>query len=55
MGGNRNNNCSVLVRNINRSTSTDTLKEVFGKIGEVKDVYIPRDYHTREPKGFAFV
>ena len=29
--------------------------EVFSKFGEVKDVYIPRDHYTREPRGFAFV
>ena len=25
------------------------------KYGEVKDVYIPTDYYTRRPRGFAFV
>ena len=25
------------------------------KYGEVKDVYIPMDYYTRRPRGFAFV
>jgi FUS-interacting serine-arginine-rich protein 1 len=30
-------------------------RQVFSKFGEVKDVYIPRDHYTREPKGFAFV
>ena len=46
---------SLLVRNLDRGTTTDTLKDVFGKFGEVKDVYIPRNHQTREPKGFAFV
>ena len=27
----------------------------FGRIGEVRDVYIPRDYHSQQPKGFAFI
>jgi len=27
--------------------SADELKEVFGKFGEVKDVYIPRDFYTK--------
>lgn len=27
----------------------------FGRIGEVRDVYIPRDFHSQQPKGFAFV
>jgi RNA recognition motif-containing protein len=25
------------------------------KYGNVRDVYIPTDYHTRQPRGFAFV
>jgi hypothetical protein len=25
------------------------------RYGRVKDVYMPRDYYTRRPKGFAFV
>jgi RNA recognition motif-containing protein len=25
------------------------------KYGDVRDVYIPTDYHTRKPRGFAFV
>jgi RNA recognition motif-containing protein len=28
---------------------------MMGKYGEVRDVYIPTDYHTRKPRGFAFV
>jgi RNA recognition motif-containing protein len=27
----------------------------FGRIGEVRDVYIPRDFHSHQPKGFAFI
>lgn len=27
----------------------------FGRIGDVRDVYIPLDYHSQQPKGFAFV
>jgi RNA recognition motif-containing protein len=36
-------------------SSVDVLKEVFSKYGEVGDVYIPRNFSTNEPKGFAFV
>ena len=25
------------------------------KYGEIRDVYIPSDYYTRKPRGFAFV
>ena len=31
------------------------LKDIFSKYGEVGDAYIPRNYSTNEPKGFAFV
>lgn len=46
---------SLLVRNLDKRISPDQLKEVFGKYGEVRDVYMPRDHYTREPRGFAFV
>jgi FUS-interacting serine-arginine-rich protein 1 len=35
-------------------TSQD-LQQAFGRIGELRDVYIPRDYHNQQPKGFAFI
>ena len=28
---------------------------MFGKYGPVSDVYIPLDYYTRQPRGFAYV
>jgi arginine/serine-rich splicing factor 2 len=34
---------------------TDLLREKFERYGEIGDVYIPRDFHSHEPKGFAFV
>ena len=46
---------SLMVRNISFDTSSHELKDIFSKYGEVRDVYIPRDYHTRRPKSFAFV
>lgn len=33
----------------------DDLRELFSKYGEVRDVYMPLDFHTRMPRGFAFV
>ncbi|KAF0685809.1 Aste57867_22331 [Aphanomyces stellatus] len=46
---------SLLVRNLNKSTSADDVKEVFGQHGEVRDVYTPLDFYTKESRGFAFV
>jgi hypothetical protein len=34
--------CSLLVRNISYRVRADELKEVFGRYGEVRDVYIPQ-------------
>ncbi len=31
------------------------LREEFGKFGEVKDVHMPKDYHTGKLRGFAFI
>lgn len=46
---------SLLVRNVAPDITTQDLQRAFGKIGEVRDVYIPRDYHSQQPKGFAFI
>lgn len=46
---------SLLVRNISPDIRQEDLQHAFGKIGEVRDVYIPRDFHSQQPKGFAFV
>jgi hypothetical protein len=46
---------SLLVRNIGPSISNNDLIQAFGRIGDVRDVYIPRDYHSQQPKGFAFI
>jgi len=35
--------------------TTQDLQTAFGRIGEIRDVYIPRDYHSHQPKGFAFI
>ena len=37
------------------SHRSDDLREMFTKYGPVRDVYIPLDYYTREPRGFAYV
>eukprot|EP00638_Chattonella_subsalsa_P017633 CAMPEP_0117831034 /NCGR_PEP_ID=MMETSP0949-20121206/8858_1 /TAXON_ID=44440 /ORGANISM="Chattonella subsalsa, Strain CCMP2191" /LENGTH=126 /DNA_ID=CAMNT_0005672173 /DNA_START=32 /DNA_END=408 /DNA_ORIENTATION=- len=53
--GRRNEGCSLLVRNLSYRTRNEDLRYVFGKFGDLRDVYIPRDYYTQEPRGFAFV
>ncbi|XP_033096828.1 serine/arginine-rich splicing factor 2-like [Anneissia japonica] len=46
---------SLKVDNLTYRTTLEDLERAFGKYGEVGDVYIPRDRHTRESRGFAFV
>lgn len=35
--------------------SPEDLRNLFGKYGPISDVYIPMDYYTRRPRGFAYV
>lgn len=46
---------SLLVRNIGPQITNHDLGVAFGRIGDVRDVYIPRDYHSQQAKGFAFI
>uniref|UniRef100_A0ACD5YNK3 Uncharacterized protein n=1 Tax=Avena sativa TaxID=4498 RepID=A0ACD5YNK3_AVESA len=46
---------SLLVRNLRRDCRPDDLRRPFGKFGRVKDIYLPRDYYTQEPRGFGFI
>jgi len=46
---------SLLVRNISPDITSSDLQVAFGRIGQVRDVYIPRDFHSQQQKGFAFV
>lgn len=34
---------------------TEELRDLFGKYGPLKDVYLPLDYYTRRPRGFCYV
>jgi len=46
---------SLLVRNLRRDCRPDDLRRPFGKFGRVKDIYLPRDYYTGDPRGFGFI
>jgi len=46
---------SLFVRNVAYDMTDDELRRVFLKYGHVRDVYVPKDYHTQEPRGFAYV
>ncbi|XP_060197921.1 serine/arginine-rich SC35-like splicing factor SCL30A [Lycium barbarum] len=46
---------SLLVRNLRRHCRPEDLRGPFGEFGPIKDIYLPRDYYTGEPRGFGFV
>ena len=45
----------IFVGNLNFATTDEELRELFGQVGEVVDVHIPKDRETGRPRGFAFV
>ena len=46
---------SILVRNLPRDIRREELAELFEKFGRVTDIYLPRDYATKLPRGIGFV
>ncbi|XP_071946851.1 serine/arginine-rich splicing factor 12-like [Antedon mediterranea] len=53
--GSRPPNSSLFVRNVPDGSRPEELRKLFGRYGPISDVYIPLDYHTRQPRGFAYV
>jgi len=33
----------------------EDLRRIFAKYGPIRDIYIPLDYYSKEPRGFAYV
>nr|XP_043889811.1 serine/arginine-rich splicing factor 10 [Solea senegalensis] len=48
-------NSSLFVRNIADESRPEDLRREFGRYGPVVDVYIPLDFYTRRPRGFAYI
>ncbi|AEE33223.1 SC35-like splicing factor 33 [Arabidopsis thaliana] len=46
---------SLLVRNLRHDCRQEDLRKSFEQFGPVKDIYLPRDYYTGDPRGFGFV
>ncbi|XP_073141597.1 serine/arginine-rich SC35-like splicing factor SCL30A [Henckelia pumila] len=46
---------SLLVRNLRHDCRPEDLRRPFGQFGPVKDIYLPRDYYSGNPRGFGFV
>ena len=45
----------LYVGNLSHETTEETLKELFGAIGDVMSVRIIKDRYSGRPKGFGFV
>nr|XP_043909113.1 serine/arginine-rich SC35-like splicing factor SCL30A isoform X2 [Solea senegalensis] len=48
-------NTSLFVRNISDDSRPEDLRREFGRYGPIVDVYIPLDFYTRQPRGFAYI
>ncbi|GLD92106.1 hypothetical protein PINS_up000639 [Pythium insidiosum] len=47
---------SLLVRNLDQSTTADDLRRAFTrKSGDIRDIYIPKEFGSNQPRGFAFI
>ncbi|KAL8142867.1 hypothetical protein V2J09_015899 [Rumex salicifolius] len=54
-GRSRDMPTSLLVRNLRHDCRSEDLRSEFGRFGPIKDIYLPRDYYSGEPRGFGFV
>ncbi|GMY27612.1 serine/arginine-rich SC35-like splicing factor SCL28 isoform X2 [Fagus crenata] len=45
----------LLVRNLPLNARPEDLRAPFERFGQVKDVYLPKNYYSGEPRGFGFV
>uniref|UniRef100_A0A452DKT2 RRM domain-containing protein n=1 Tax=Capra hircus TaxID=9925 RepID=A0A452DKT2_CAPHI len=41
--------------NVADDTGSEDLRREFGRYGPIVDVYVPLDFYTRRPRGFAYV
>ncbi|XP_070210504.1 serine/arginine-rich splicing factor 12-like isoform X9 [Littorina saxatilis] len=48
-------NSSLYVRNVPDGCRQEEMRSLFGKYGPISDVYVPMDYFTRRPRGFAYI
>ncbi|CAM8964569.1 unnamed protein product [Rhodiola kirilowii] len=51
----RENGTSLLIRNLRLDCSVEDLQVPFIQFGTLKNIYLPRDYHTGQPRGFGFI
>ncbi|KAL7835845.1 hypothetical protein AOLI_G00256700 [Acnodon oligacanthus] len=48
-------NTSLFIRNISDDSRPEDLRREFGRYGPIVDVYIPVDFYSRRPRGFAYI
>lgn len=46
---------SLLVRNLPMDAGADDVRAKFERYGDIRDVYLPKDFYTRRPRGFGFI
>ncbi|TMW65765.1 hypothetical protein Poli38472_008407 [Pythium oligandrum] len=47
---------SLLVRNLDPNTTEEEIKRAFSRRnGDIRDVYIPKEFGGKQPRGFAFI
>ncbi|KAM9220973.1 LOW QUALITY PROTEIN: serine/arginine-rich splicing factor 10-like [Dugong dugon] len=47
-------NTSLFMRNVADDTRSEDFCREFGRYGPIVDVYVPLDFYTRRPRGFAY-
>lgn len=47
--------CKIFIGGLHLQTSVETLKEYFGKYGEIVDSVVVKDPTTKRSRGFGFV
>ncbi|XP_010546911.1 PREDICTED: serine/arginine-rich SC35-like splicing factor SCL28 [Tarenaya hassleriana] len=45
----------LLIRNLPLDARPNDLRKPFERFGPLKDIYLPKNYYTGEPRGFGFV
>ncbi len=46
---------TLCVRNLVKNVTRKDLENEFGRFGNIMEIMIPVDYHTRLPKGYCFI
>lgn len=54
-GKSKSTGCSLIVRNLSQNTTDRDLKDLFSRVAELRDVYVPKDHFSGLAKGFGFI